>query len=470
MKKSKTALIKTLALVICSLLYTGLNAQSVKVNPLTLKEAQDYAVKNHYLVKNSKIDVEIAKKKIWETAAMGLPQINASIQYQDFLDIPTTLLPDFISPLVYYVNQEKFGLTPTVPQGEVGYAPVQFGTQHNASAGATLSQLIFNGQYIIGLQATKIFLLYSQENFDKTVIDVRNSVAVSYMALAIQKENRRLLVEGKELVSKTLYETKEQFKNGFVEDIVVDQLQLNLTNLENTITAVDRQIQVSDKLLKFQIGIEIKDSIILKDSIGSLLQTIKLEPVVSNNFRLEDHIDYKLLSVNEKLNYLNYRREQSTYLPTLSGYYSYTDNAMRNDFSFFDFSQKWYPTSIVGIKMEIPIFSSGMRWAKVQQAKLALEKAKNMKTAGGEALTIDAELARTTFNSNLENYKKENDNMRLANNIYSKTNQKFKEGLVSSTDITTAYNQYLNTQTAYYQSVFTLLNAKIKLDKALSQY
>lgn len=470
MKKSKTALIKILAMVICVLLSSGLYAQAVKVNPLTLKEAQDYAVKNHYLVKNSQIDVEIAKKKIWETAAAGLPQVNASIQYQDFLDIPTTLLPDFITPYVYYVNENKFGLTPTVPQGEPGNTPVKFGTQQNASIGGTLSQLLFNGPYIIGLQAISIYHLYYQQNLDKTLIDVRSSVAVSYMALAIQKENRRLLVEGKELISKTLFETKEQFKNGFVEDIVVDQLQLNLTNLENTINAIDRQIEVSDKLLKFQIGIDIKDSIVLKDSIGSLLQTIKLDPVVSTNFHIEDHIDYKLLSTNEKLNYMNYKREKSAYLPTLAGYYTYTENAMRNDFSFFDSSQKWYPTSILGIKMDIPIFSSGMKRSRVSQAKLALEKAQYIKNAGEQALQIDAELARTTFNTDLENFKKESDNMKLANNIYQKTNQKFKEGLAGSTDITTAYNQYLTVQSSYYQSIFTLLNAKIKLDKALSQY
>jgi outer membrane protein TolC len=201
MKTPQTALFNILFMVISGFLSYGLNAQQVKVNPLTLKEAQEYAVKNHYLVRNSQIDVEIAKKKIWETAAIGLPQVNASIQYQDFLDIPTTLLPDFISPTVYYINENKFGLTPIVPQGEVAYTPVKFGTQHNASIGATLSQLIFNGQYIIGLQATRVFLEYNAENLDKTIIDVRHNVALSYMSVAIQKENRRLLIEGRELVS-----------------------------------------------------------------------------------------------------------------------------------------------------------------------------------------------------------------------------------------------------------------------------
>ncbi|MEI6575367.1 MAG: TolC family protein [Bacteroidota bacterium] len=469
MKTTKIARHLLFFLLVSSGFGTSLLAQNGKVKEFTLKEAQEYAVKNHYVVRNSKLDVDIAKKKIWETIAIGLPQANGSVKYQDYLDIPTTLMPDFISPAVYSVNEHNFGLTPTVPQGEAQYFPVQFGIQHNLSYGATLTQLIFNGQYIIGVQGSKAYLLYNEQNLEKSVIDVRQNVSLSYMGLAIQKENKRLLIKGKDLVSKTLYETKEQYKNGFVEDIVVDQLQLNLTNLESTINAVSRQIEVADKLLKFQIGLDISDSIILTDSIGSLLKTIQLEPVVKTNFKLEDHIDYRLTETNEKLSFLNKRLAQANYLPSIAGFYSYSRSAMSNTFSNL-FSDSPYPTSMVGITIDVPIFSSGMKHFKVQQAQLALEKARNIKEAAGQALTLDAEVARTTFNTSLDNYFKENDNLKLAVNIYKKTDQKFKEGVSGSTDITTAYNQLLNTQTAYYQSIFNLLNAKIKLDKALNQY
>jgi outer membrane protein TolC len=290
------------------------------------------------------------------------------------------------------------------------------------------------------------------------------------MALAIQLENRRLLMEGKDLIDKTLYETTELFKNGFVEDVVVDQIKLNQTNLDNTITAINRQIETATKYLKFQTGIHIADTIILKDSIGSLLKMIQLDPVIKADLKLNDHIDYKLVTTSEEIKRLNMKLANAAYLPTIAGFLSYSKQAMANDFGEIPGISDWYPTSLIGLNIDIPIFSSGQRMYKVQQARMALEKATNIKNATAQQLTLEAEQARTNFNTALENYRRESQNMTLANNIYQKTNQKFTEGLATSTDITTAYNQLLSTQTAYYMSIFSLLNTKINLDKALNRY
>ncbi|MCX6269872.1 MAG: TolC family protein [Bacteroidetes bacterium] len=453
-------------------LLSGGNIHGQEIKSFSLKEAQDYAVQNSYASRNAALDLKIAHEKVWETTAIGLPQINGSIQYQDMLDVPTTLLPDFITPAVVGVNEHLFGLNPTTDIPANQYFAAKFGTQHNLSIGGTLSQLIFNGQYIVGLQAVKTFYKMTNQSKDKSDIETRQTVANTYYLLVVTTENRKILQEGVSIMERTLFETQEMFKNGFVEDMNVDQMQLNLTNLKNAISALDRQIEVVDKLLKFQMGLDVNSTIIARDSLKGLLSQMKLDPILQTGLNLNNHIDYKMMETQEKLQWLNYKREQSNYLPVVSGFFTYQQKAMRDKFNFTEGGSTglWYPTTIIGVQMDVPIFSSFMKHAKVQQARLSLDKAKLAKEQVAQGLVLDAEQSRTSFNTALDKFNKETDNLKLAENIYQKTNKKFKEGLSTSLDLTQAYNQYLTTQSNYFSAIFDLLNARNKYDKAINNY
>ena len=446
--------------------------QTREVKAFTLKEAQDYAVQNSFASRNAALDLKIAKEKVWETTAIGLPQINATLQYQDMLDVPTTLLPDFITPAVAAINEHYFGLSPTTELPATQFFPAKFGTQHNMTAGATLSQLIFNGQYLVGLQAVRTFYQITNQSRVKSDIETRQTVTNTYILLVVTQENRKILQEGINTMERTLYETQEMFKNGFVEDLNVDQMQLNLTNLKNAISSLDRQVEVIDKLLKFQMGLDVNTTILAKDSLPGLLSQMKLDPILETGLNVQNHIDYQLMQTQEKLQWLNFKREQSNYLPVLSGFFTYQQRAMRDQFNFTKGGSEgiWYPTTIIGVQMDIPIFSSNMKHAKVQQARYSLEKARLAKDQVAQALTLDAEQSKTTFNNALDKFNKEKDNLKLAQNIYDKTNRKFKEGISSSLELTQAYNQYLTTETNYFNAIFELLNAKTKYDKAVNNF
>ncbi len=459
-----------LFIILLSCWFTGRLTAQEAGKTFSLKEAQDYALKHHATARNAGIDLELAKKKIWETTAIGLPQVNAAISYQYMLDVPTTLLPDFITPAIIGVNKQLFGLELIEPEPPIQYFPAKFGTEQNLSLQGTLSQLIFNGQYLVGLQAARTFYRSAEKNLEKAGIEVRANLTQTYYMLAVFKENRKLLSKTVTSVERTLFELEESYKNGLVEDIVVDQMKYNLANLRNTLTAVDGQLVVADKLLKFQMGLDLTENITITDSVPVLLESINQLPMEAGTFKAENHIDYRIVETGEQLQYLNLKKEQANYLPVLSAFFTRQENAMRDQFDFLDKSGEWYPTTILGINLSVPIFTSGMQHARVQQARLELEKMRNTKSQVKQGLSLAAEEARITYNNALDKFLAEKDNLGLSDKIYQKTLIKFREGIASSTELTQNYNQYLTSQTTYFNTLFELLNARIMLDKAYQQF
>lgn len=466
----KQRIVYTVAFLFGTIFCPAVFAQQGSTNSFSLKEAQEYAAKNSYASRNSAIDLVIAKKKIWETTAMGLPQVNGQIQYQDMLDIPTTLLPDFISPSIYgvlakegVVDRNGNPITPAI--GSAATFPAKFGTQHNASIGATLSQLIFSGQYIVGLQASKVFYQMSVEGQQKTLIDARFNVASSYYLVLVLRQNKETLEKSLTTLQKTVFETEQTNKQGFIEDITVDQMKINLITLQNAITSIEGQIQSVLNLLKFQMGIEITQTITLTDSLDSFLNESLLQPASATTLDLNQLIDYQIMQTQVKLQKLSLRREQSNYLPTIAGFYTYQKKAMRTEFDIFKSGKDWFPTSIIGINIDVPIFASGSRVMKVQQARLNLQKTETLQLQVAEGLKLEAAQAETNFNTAVEKYKKEKINKELSSKIYQTTLAKFNQGVATSVELTQTYSQFLTCESNYHMSLMELLTAKLKLDK-----
>jgi len=353
------------------------------IHGLSLKEVQEYAVEHSTSTTNARLDVAMARKKIWETTATGLPQINASISYQDMLQIPTTLIPaEFIDP----------------DSEEGTFIGVKFGTQHNASLNITANQLIFSGSYIVALQASKIYLRLSQENLIKSAIDVKETVTRTYYLILLAEESQKTLEASLKNLEKTLYETREMHKAGFLEDTDVDQIQLSVTDLENSIKSMERQIRVTYRLLKFQVGFDLHKEIRLSDNLDTILNRLNARILLKEPFNLESHIDYRMLDTREKSQRLLLKREKSEYLPTISAFATHQQSAMRDTFNFFKKTDdKWFPSTIVGINIAIPIFSSGMRAARVAQVRMELKKVRNSKKQAAEGLQLELTQARSEF-------------------------------------------------------------------------
>jgi len=436
---------------------------------LSLAQACEYAKQNNTNVQNAQIDVEIARKKVWETTAIGLPQINGSVEYQNFLDIPTTLLPDFISPSVYGVLLQEGLITPAqMPSSESQqFFPAKFGTQHNASYGVTLSQLIFSGQYIVGLQAARVFSMVSQQSLQKNEIDVVASVTETYCLVLSLQENKNSLDSNLASFQKLLFETEALYKEGFVEEINVDQLTLNVSSLQNGVNSIARSIEAAKMLLAFQMGMPVSQKLELTDDLESIVSTIDLEQILSEDYDPAQSIDYQIMETQVRLMELDMKREKTAYLPTLAGFFSYSEKAMRDEFNFFDGDQDWFPTTLVGFQLEIPLWSSGSRHSKVQQAKLKVQKSENTRDMVGESLKLQYTQARIEYLNAVDTYVTEKENMLLSKKILDKTIIKYREGITGSTELTQIQMQYQTAQANYFAAMFRVISAKTKLNKLL---
>lgn len=425
----------------------------------SLKQAQDYAIENNRNVKNARIDTELAKKKIWETTAIGLPQLSAAANYQHIFKVPEV---SFTSTMIskYRNVSTLYGLEvagDSLFMNSVG-VPVKLGVADNLTLDVTLSQLLFSGAYIVGLQASKVYYLMSDQNLEKSEIDVRESVANTYYLVLNLEQNMKIVSQSYQNILKTLSEMQEMLKMGFIENTDVDQIELTSVNLSNTVKTLERQLAASKDLLKFQLGLPFENDIELTDDLNTILSSITLEQVEGRQLNIENNITYKIMSTQEQLGELNLKREMSGYLPSLAAFYKHSEKLKKAD---FDFTMK----DIAGVTLNIPIFSSGQRNVMVAQRKLELEKIRNSKNLATDGLKLEFINARNEFRTSYEKFLNEKHNVELAGKIYDKINIKYKEGLSGSLDLTTAQNQYLSAQSNYFSAAYTLLSAKNKLDK-----
>ena len=442
-------------LLIALLLPIATIGQDSAPNTYSLKEVQEQALKNNALMKLAGMDEIIARKTVSSFAAIGMPQIGGTGSFNHFIDIPTSVVP-----------ADAFGPPSSGNSDEI--IELQFGSKYTSSVGVVLNQLIFDGTYLVGLKAAKTFVQVQTQGKAKTEIEVKSLVTESYYTVLIAQENANIL--GKNLVAmkKTLSDSKELFAKGFIESEALDQIKLLTSNLEISHNTAKEQVKISKKLLLFQMGLKLDSNVELSEDLESLA-SVSAEAIVEDKFAFENHIDYKLASTQVTLMELNRKKEHFTYLPSLGGFFNNNQNAFRNEFNFFG-KGSWYPTTMWGLNLSVPIFGGFGKSADIKIASLELEKAQIRQTQTGEGLILKEQSARLTYASALSLYLNQKDNLALAEKIRNKTEIKFKEGLASSMELTQAENQFFTTQGAYIQSVFSLLNANTELQKALGKF
>jgi len=421
---------------------------------LNLHRIKELALAHNKSVKNARLDIKIARNVVRETTATGLPQIEGKISYQDMTQIPTTLIPSqFIDP-----------------DAEEGtFFPVKFGTQHNMAAEITASQLVFNGTYIVALQSSKIYMRLSRENLIKTEIEVKSLVTGTYYLILISENLRDILENNLESLTKLHYETSELYKAGFVEETDVDQIEYFKIGIQNRLSAIKRQVDISYKLLKFQIGFDLNKEVEIEGDITSMAEDADYKAVLSGQFHLSGHIDFKMADTQVKSSSLLLKKEKSLFLPSLTAFISHSQNAMRNEFNFFKKTEeKWFPSTIIGLNLNIPVFSSGMRIAKVKQAEYDLEKSLNMKSDVSDSLQLGYMNARSRYLTSIGGKESSYRNLQIGEKIYNKTIEKFKKGVASSMDLIQSYNQYLESQYGYTSALIEFYNAQTELEKYLN--
>jgi len=412
-----------------------------------MKEAQDFAIKNNYKNKQAILDIAIANKKVWETTAMGLPQINAEAKLQKFIDIPVNLAP-------------ARSFNPAASADEL--IELQFGLDYSNSYGITASQLIFDGSYIVGLQAAKTYKNLSINNQIKTEIELKEAVKQAYFTVLIAEENTAVLKKSKKSVKEVLKETSAMYKEGLVEEQSVDQLTLSVNELSTAVGIGEGQLRFARKLLKLQMGMDISNTISLSQELAVFIDEVKtLE--TEKAFNVENHVDYNLIETNVHLMKLNLRKEQYSFLPSINVFLSHQQQNMNNTFDAFS-GGRWYPSTVIGAQLTLPIFTSGARLSKVGQAKVELDKSQIAAKEVEQSLIYQTQAAQSNYETNHETYVNQKDNLALAKKIYDKTLLKYKEGVASSLELSQTQNQYLSVEGNYIKALLELLKSRSMLD------
>jgi len=419
----------------------------------TLQEAIGYAKLHSYAILNANDDIAIANKKVWETTTMGLPQFNTVIDYQNFIKQPVQLIP-----------AEFLGGQP----GE--FAEISFGTKQNINATATLSQLLFDGSYLVGLQSAQVYLKISESIKEKTALAINETVTNAYAGVLLNQESILILKKNTKILEKNLADTKEIIKNGYAEEQDAEQLQLTLLQVKNELRNLKR-LEISNlNMLKYILGISIDINISLTQSLPELYTKLQVIDLVSENFDYTQTIDYKMAGNNTKANELLVKLEQSKMLPSLSAFVNYGVAAYSEEFKFFSNDQKWFDSSLFGVSLNVPIFSSLKRSAKIQQAKIGLQKAERTENETSQKLKLQHQTALLNYQNALETFQTSKEGLALAERIEEKENIKFFEGISSSFQLSTAQNQLYNQQQSYLQAIFNLISKKVALETVLNKY
>lgn len=415
---------------------------------LSLQDALVKANQNNTNIRNSQIDLKIARKKIIETTAIGLPHFDIKADYTFLPKVPT-LPASFMGG-----GSEDPNADPN--------AVIELGVKQNIVFDFTVSQLIFNGAYLVGLQASKVYYDLSTQNDEKTKLDVAETVTNTYQMILLAEESRKILSQNLENIDKTLFEVTEMYKEGFVELTDVDQLEVTSGSIKNAINQVDANLDVAYRLLKIQLGITENTKLELTDILeNSESLTVSSLSLLNEAFNIERNVDYKLISTSSKLAELDYKREMSNFLPVIAGFYNHTEKWKS---PIFDFA----PKDVIGINMSLPIFSSGQRLSVLSQKRLALEKAENNREFVSNSLSMQSNQLKTDVKLKLEKYANQKRTKELSDVIYQRTLEKYKIGMATSMELMTSQNQYLGSLTNYYQSIYDLLGAKAKLEKVLN--
>lgn len=436
-----------------TLLATILFAQedSPKNYSFSLDEAINFAIENNYTSINASRDIDAAKQKKWETTAAGLPQISAGIDYTNNFELQKSLVP-----------AEFFGGAP----GE--FAELAFGTKHTMVARSQLSQIIFDGSYIVALQASKTYLKYYQNYKQKNANEVSEMIIKSYGDVLLAEENILILNKNKVTLDKILFETKETFKNGLIEEENVEQLKITLSSIVSNLNYAVRLREISMNMLKLNLGIPVDSQITLTDKLEQLSQDNLDFALTMPSFEVRNSIDYLISQNLVDQRRLELKLEKSKSLPNLSANVNFGYNAFGDDFNFTNTDQKWFDYSNLGVTLNIPIFSSFGRQAKTQQAKIEFEKARTQQTETEQKLLLQFQSAKSDYEFRVEQYASARENLQLAERIERKQNIKFTEGLSTSFDFTDAQQQLYKAQQDYLQSMVDVINTKATLEKLIN--
>ena len=462
-------------IVLFSICFISMISAQENKTQFSLDEAIKFAIKNNYDAKVATNNIAAAKEKQWETTTIGLPQINAKVDYQNWIKQQVSLFPASFSDqysqlrlLEDFYDLSTLANIKAIPDAPTGLVPVTFGAKQTMNASITLNQLIFDGSYLVGLQSAKTYLKISKQAKEKTELAIREGVINAYGNVLVAEKSIEILKNNLKVLEKNFNDAQKIYQNGLNEEEDVEQLQITLTNVKSQLNKTIRLKNIGYKMLNLSLGRPIKEPLQLTDNLDSLTENNISLSLLTTDFNLKNHIDFRIAENDREGRRLLMLLEKSKALPSLRAFVNFGYMGNANSFSFFNSSQKWFDSSLLGVSLNIPVFSSFQRKAKTQQAKIELENSDIKLVEIQERLNLGVAKAKTDYQFSIEQYDSARKNLKLAERIEKKQQVKFFEGVSSSFDLSQAQNQLYTQQQNYIQSMLDVIAKKAALENALN--
>lgn len=423
-------------LLILFLLITslGMALQAQTKLTLDLAGARKYALEHNKTLQNSDLANEKAQWAVKEAIANGLPQVNATMDYNNSLGASMSIQ-----------------FNPDAP-------PVEIPIKPQSNFNLTLSQLVFNGNYILGVQTARLYARMTEKNQKRSELEVVSQVTDAYYLVLMSEEMLKVLNQNVGNLEKLYQKMQAMEQVGIIEKTEVDQLSVQLNTLKNAVKSSERQNELATNMLRLMIGASVNTEISLTETLQGFMEGASLEGTLLKNFDLSGNIDYQLLEQQELISRKMVDMKKAGYLPTLAAFYRFTYKIIE---PAFDMS----PPNVVGFQLNIPIFSSGVRRAQVKQAELDLKSLQNTRELLSDQLMVQEKQLRYNYTSALETWQNQKENVEVARRVYSSLKLKYEQGVISGLDLINADNNYLKAESDYLSSMMQVLSARVQLEK-----
>ena len=401
---------------------------------LSLEDARQYALEHNKNLINAGLAVDEAGARLRETIAQGLPQLNAAVDYNNFFGSTATL--------------------GAMPGFEIEFNPT-------SNLGISVGQLIFSGSYIVGVQTARLFQEVTKTNLEKSELEIMVQVSQAYYLSLVSIESREIIRANLDNMRDLLEKTRVLVDVGVAEELDYDQLTVQSGMLADAVRAADRQVELSLNMLRLQMGMPADQEITLADELDQVVNRLDFRDKLIRPFSLNYHPDFRLVSLQTGIAEKQIRLEQAAYLPTISGFYSYTEKLLKPEFDIT-------PRHVIGLNVNIPVFSSGVRRSKLQQARINHEVAGNQLDLLSQQLMIQEKQLRYNLSNAIEQYESQLANLEVARRVILSFQYKYQQGMVSSLDMITANNNYLQAENSYISSLMQLLDAQLAMARLLN--
>lgn len=442
-------------ITIIALLLGSFSLRAQEVKEFSFKDAISFAEQNNSGYKNAQLDVKIAKETVKQTASFGLPQVSAGFGYQQYLEIPGNWVANF---------------TKVPGSAAPDFIFIRFQQEYASSANINVNQLLFDGTYIVGLQTTKAFMGMSELLRAKSLKDLQINVAKAYITSVSTQKNLEVIEANIKLLEKSTFEVTEMNKEGFVESLDVDRLNLALNNLYLQREKLQNAIIITKNALKIHLALSMETEIKLTDGLEQLDAIVNISDIEMNAFDASKRVEHQILNQSIVLGKLDNKRYKATALPSLGGFYQYQRNTLRSEFNFFEGNltdnNNWVPSSVYGLSLRVPIFAGGFTRSKIAETNIKIQKAQNDMANFDRFAEFEFLNAKSTHALNIKQAENQKNNLALAQRIYDKATIKYKEGVGSTLEMLQAETELRAATNNYMNAIYDLITSKIEFQHA----